>query len=239
MKSTGFVLTSLIVSLLIFSFFSLSSSVALTGQTVGVKEGDWMEYDVSLVGPGSMPPSHDVRWMRMEVLTVNGATFSVNVTVRYANGTMGSAIWQYNFVEGNTEGWTIIPANLGAGDTFFDSYLPGDIRIEREEQKTVLGASRTIIGGSDELREIKEWDKTTGFFTYSVEVYKDSTHPEGYYVGDLRVIIHAVDTNMWDRQILGLEKNVFVIATLALVIILAISALAFIWQRKNKTPNGT
>ncbi|MCL2288028.1 MAG: hypothetical protein FWC33_02450 [Candidatus Bathyarchaeota archaeon] len=232
MKLTCLVLISLIV--LLFSFCSLSPVVALTGQTVGVKEGDWMEYDVSVEGTGSMPPSHDVRWMRMEILTVDGAAFSANVTVRYANGTIGSAVWQYNFLEGNTEGWTIIPANLGAGDTFFDSYIPGEVLIEREEQRTVLGASRTITGGSDELREVKEWDKTTGFFTYSVEVYKNSTHPEGYYIGDLRVIIHVVATNVWDRQILGLEKNIFAVATSGIVLIVAFSVSAFIWQRKNK-----
>ncbi|MDR2700745.1 MAG: hypothetical protein LBC12_08175 [Nitrososphaerota archaeon] len=72
MKLAGLVLTSLIVLLL--SCFILSSSVALVGQTVGVKEGEWMEYDVSVDGTGSLPSSHDVRWMRMEVLTVNGAS---------------------------------------------------------------------------------------------------------------------------------------------------------------------
>ena len=64
---------------------------------MGVKEGDWMEYDVTVTGTGSMPPTHDVRWMRMKVLTVDEAAFSVNVTAKYANGTVDSAIWKFNF----------------------------------------------------------------------------------------------------------------------------------------------
>ncbi|MDR2700744.1 MAG: hypothetical protein LBC12_08170 [Nitrososphaerota archaeon] len=157
----------------------------------------------------------------------------MNVTVRYANGTMGSAIWKFNFAEGNTEGWTIVPANLGTGDAFFDSYIPGEVIIEREEQRTVLGASRTVTGGSDELREVKEWDKTTGFFVCSVEVYRNSTNSEGYYIGDLRVTIQAVATNVWDKQIFGLEKTVFALATSVTALIIVISAL-IIWQREKQ-----
>ncbi len=46
--------------------------------------------------------------------------FSVNLTARYANGTIGSAVWKFNFTEGNVGGWIIIPSNLGPGDTFYD-----------------------------------------------------------------------------------------------------------------------
>ncbi|MCL1965881.1 MAG: hypothetical protein FWF66_04260 [Candidatus Bathyarchaeota archaeon] len=227
---------ALISLMVLFLSFFIPSSVALIGKDVGVKEGDWMEYDVSADGTGSLPPSHDVRWMRMEVLTVDEVAFSVNFTVRYTNGTWGSAIWKFNFVEGNTEGWTIIPANLGAGDTFFDSYISDEIVIQYEEQRTVLGAPRTVTGGSDELREVKEWDKDTGFFIRSVEVYRNNTNSEGYYIGDLSVTIQAVATNIWNRQILGLDQTVFALIASGLVIIVVISVSALIiWQRKKST----
>jgi hypothetical protein len=236
MKQTGLVLIGLIILCLsIFAFSASAYVLTYVGPTVGVREGDWMEYDISVDGTGSLPPSHDVRWMRMEVLTVDGYAFSANVTVRYANGTIGSSIWKYDFFEGNTGGWTIIPANLGAGDTFFDSHISCDVIIAYEEQKTLLGASRAITGGSDELREVKEWDKATGFFTCSVEVYKNATNSEGYYIGDLRVTIHAVATNVWDRQIFGWEKNVFVLTVSVLVLIVAISVSALIiWQKEKQ-----
>jgi len=235
-KAIVLALISLVMCLSIFTLSTFTHVIASVEPTVGVKEGDWMEYTISPAGTGSLPPTHDVRWMRMEVLTVDGQCFFTNVTVRYANGTLGSAIWPFNFAEGNTAGWTIIPANISAGETFFDSYIPGEVTIQNEEQKTVLGAPRNVTMGSDELREIKEWDKTTGFFISSIEVYKNSTNSEGYYIGDLRVTIQAVATNMWDKQIYGLEQSVFALAVsgLVFIVILSVSAV-IIWQREKLT----
>jgi hypothetical protein len=235
-KAIVLALISLMICLSIFTLSTFTHAITAVEPTVGAKEGDWMEYNISTTGTGSLPPTHDVRWLRMEVLTVDETAFSVNVTVRYANETMGSAIWKFNFTEGNTEGWTIIPANLSAGDTFFDSYTAGDVIIQREEQKTVLGASRSVTMGSDVLREVKEWDKTTGFFIRSIEVYKNSTNSEGYYIGDLRLTIQAVATNMWGRQILGVEQTVFalVIAGLVFIVVLSVSAM-IIYQKKKMT----
>ncbi|MDR2720497.1 MAG: hypothetical protein LBC03_06825 [Nitrososphaerota archaeon] len=176
-----------------FSIFALSAS-AYVGQPVGVKEGDWMEYDVTVVGTGSLPPTHDVRWIRMTVLPVDETAFSVDVTVRYANGTIGSSIWKFNFTEGDTGGWTIIPANLGVGDAFFDYSQPDNVIVQGEEQRTVLGATRIVTYGNDSIRQIKEWDKVTGFFIGSVEVAENHTNSDGWYVGDVRPEGLTVDT---------------------------------------------
>jgi hypothetical protein len=177
-KIAVLILASILLGL---SFFTLFVS-AYAEPMVGVKEGDWMEYDVTVTGTGSMPPNHEVQGMRMTVISVDNAAFSMNNTVRYVNGTVSSAIWKFNFTEGNTEGWIVIPANLSPGDTFFDYTKPGDIPIQSEEQRVVLGATRTVTCGSDAIRQVKEWDKTTGFFVNSVEVIKDRTI-EGWYFG--------------------------------------------------------
>ncbi|MDR2203398.1 MAG: hypothetical protein LBE76_03690 [Nitrososphaerota archaeon] len=230
-KITVLVLLSLIVC---FSIFALFSSVGAE-QIVGVKEGDWVEYDIAVTGVGSMPPTHDVRWSRMEVLAVDGSAFSVNVSVRYANESFGSSVWKFNFTEGKVGGWLIIPANLGVGDTFFDAYSePNNVPIQGEEQRTVLGATRTVTRGSDALREIKEWDKSTGFFISSKEVAKNYTNAEGWYFEDLTITIRATATNMWGRQIFGLDTAVFalVISSLVFAVVALVSAL-IIWQRKN------
>jgi hypothetical protein len=102
-----------------FTSFFTAPVLAVTVPTVGVKEGDWIEYDVAVTGTGVPPPTHDVRWFKIEVLQVQEDAFSVNLTARYANGTMGSAIWEFNFTEGNVGGWIIIPANLDVGESFF------------------------------------------------------------------------------------------------------------------------
>jgi len=230
---TVFVLACMIISISIVA----SPAFAIDEISVGVKEGDWIEYEVSVVGTGAMPPTHDVRWFRIEVLSpVEGAAFSVNLTSRYANGTVGSAIWKFNFTEGNVEGWIIIPSNLGEGDTFYDysihTGVPVNVTIEGEEQKTVLGATRTMTYGHDSLRH-KEWDKATGMFTGTTEVYKNVTTRTGWYIEDLTITVKATATNMWDPELI-LESNqtVFWVAV-AILVILAVLALFVVSRRKR------
>lgn len=201
---------------------------------VGVKEGDWIEYVVSVTGKGSPPPTHDVRWFRMQILQIEGAAFSVNLTARYSNGTVGSAIWKFNFTEGNLGGWMIIPANLGAGDTFYDSSKhtgkPVNVTVQREEQKTVLGAIRTVTFGNDSFRH-KEWDKTTGVFVASHEHLKNVTNKAGWYIEDLTVTIQAIATNMWKPQIVGLDPATFYTMLIACIVPVLLVSLVAIGMR--------
>ena len=224
------VLVSMLMCLSVFGVFTSVSAEPI----VGVKVGDWVEYDVSVSGTGSMPPHRDVQWAHMEVVSVDGVAFSVNVTVRYVNESCGSSIWHFNFTEGNVGGWLVIPANLGVGDTFFDAYSdPVDVLIQGEEKCEVLGAVRTVTYGSDVLREIKEWDKNTGFFIYAVESAKNFTDGEGWYYEDLTVVIRATATNLWDRQIFGVGQSVFALFVSGLVFVFVglVSGL-IIWQRQ-------
>src|SRR3989337_2863430 len=187
---TALILASIIVSVSIIALPKL----AYDESSVGVKKGDWIEYNISVTGIGTLPPTHDVRGMRIEILPVQGAAFSVNLTARYANGTIGSAVWKFNFTEGNVGGWIIIPSNLGPGDTFYDSSMhtkkPVNVTIQSQEQKTVLGASRTVTYGNDSFRH-KEWDKATGVFVGSSEVLKNVTNKDGSSIEDLTVTIPA------------------------------------------------
>ena len=235
---TALILVSMIVSVSIIA----SPALADCDPSVGVKEGDWIEYDVSVTGTGAMPPTHDVRWFRIEVLPVQGAAFSVNLTSRYANGTLGSAIWKFNFTEGNVGGWIIIPSNLGSGDAFYDSWTffgtrkPVNVTIESQEQKTVLGASRTVTYGNDWFRH-KEWDKATGVFVRTVEVYKNVTNRAGWYIEDLTVTVQAIATNMWSPDpFLGINQMVFYgLAAVIIVLALLILASLIIGARTKKT----
>lgn len=227
-----------VILLSIVSVSIVASAVLVSGEPlVGVKEGDWIEYDVSVAGTGSMPPTHDVRWMRIEVLPpVQGAAFSVNLTSRYANGTVGSAVWKFNFTEGNVEGWIIIPANLGVGDTFYDysihTGVPVNVTIENEEQKTVCSATRTVTYGHDALRH-KEWDKATGVFIGTTEVYKNVTTRSGWYIEDVTVTVKATATNMWSPETL-LEQNQIVLwAVVAILVVLVVLALVVVARRKR------
>jgi uncharacterized membrane protein YozB (DUF420 family) len=229
------ILTGLALMAMLVSAFSITALPAFASNlpVVGVKEGDWIEYDISITGTGTPPPTHDVRWMRFEVLPVDEAAFSVNVTVRYANGTFGSAIWKYNFTEGNLGGWTIIPANLSRGDTFYDAsehnHKPVNVPIQGQVERTVLGATRTVTYGNDSVRHLKEWDKATGVFIDSTEVVQNVTNKDGWYIENLTVTTRAIATNLWthqSRQILGMEQSVYALAAGGAVFGLVMLSLA-------------
>lgn len=231
------------ISLIILCCFSVMivlSVFALDEPVVGVKEGDWIEYDVTITGIGSMPPTHDVTGMRMQVLQVYDTSFSLNVTANYSNGTIGTAIWKFNFTEGEVGGWVIIPANLSPGDSFFDlsrhTKVPVNVTIQREEQKNVLGAIRTVTYGHDNVRETKEWDKETGFFLGSVEPIKNKTTKNGWYMEDLTVTTKAVATNLWEPQEVKIDESAFhwQVALILVVAVLVIFAAIFL-AKKNRT----
>ena len=235
---TALVLAFMLVSVSIIG----SPAFAIDELSAGVKEGDWIEYEVSVAGVGAMPPTHDVRWFRIEVLPpVEDSAFSVNLTSRYANGTVGSAIWKFNFTEGNVEGWIIIPANLGEGEQFYDYSLhtgvPVNVTIQDEKQKTVLGATRTVTYGQDKLRH-KEWDKATGVFIATTEYYKNITNRAGWYIEDITLTVTAIATNMWSPQILGLEQTTFyTIVTVVVVATVIIALTIAVAKRKKKFSN--
>jgi len=217
---TALILAGIIVSL---SIIASPTLVYDDEPSVGVKKGDWIEYTVSITGPTSAP-SHNITWFRVEILNVEGAAFQANVTVRNVNGTFSSSVWKFNFAEGQVGGWVIIPPNLGTGNTFFDAAKPGNVTIEGEEQQIVAGTSRTITRASDSTRLVKEWDKATGVYTYSVE------HPKNF-----TVISTAIATNMWSPQILGLNQTVFYALAAASIVlaVLILSSVIVVARRKR------
>jgi len=208
----------------------------------GVKEGDFIEYNISVTGTGTPPPTHDVRWMRIDILQVYGAVFSVNVTARYANGTVGSEVWDFNFTAGNVGGWIIIPSNLSPGDTFYDfsihNHNPVNVTIQSKEQKTVLGATRTVTYGNDSFRH-KEWDMATGVFVGSSEVYRNVTNKDGWYIEDLTVMVQAVATNMWSPQVMEQDQTSFYALIVAVIVLvgLILSILVVVLRvKRTKKP---
>jgi hypothetical protein len=213
--------------LLVIVIFSVSIAISpahgYRDLLVGVKEGDWIEYNINITGN---PPSiHNVTWMRLEVLQVQGAAFQVNMTNKFANGTLYSSIWRFNFTEGQTEGWLIIPPNLGVGYTFYDASKPANITIQGQNQKTVVEATRTITYANDSFKT-KQWDKITGVFTQSSE-----------NLGDWSAYVYAAATNIWSPQILGLDQKIFCLIVIVVVLGTAIVtfAVAIVQRRRMKT----
>ncbi len=230
---TGLVLICLVVSVLAVASFT-SASTSLTPR-LGVKEGDWIKYNVNITGNPS-PVHRNVTWMHLQILAVDGAAFPANVTLGFANGTTKSSIWQFNLTAGNTEGWIIIPTNLGAGGTFFDNYSKTgkNIAIQSETEKTVLGANRAVtyaITYGNESHRDKLWDKETGVFVESVEVFKNWT-----------AVVTAVDTNLWSHEQLQEQGTVYSYLTAiaaGLAVALASGALLLVARAKKRMLKST
>ncbi len=218
------VFNAVLLASILFSVLIVASPSHASGQpSVGVKEGDWMEYNVNITG--NAPPIHQgVVWMRIEVMQVEGEAFPANFTLRFANGTVSSSIWQFNFTEGNVGGWIIIPSILAPGETFFDNFSKTDkqIIIQSQEQQTVLGASRTVTYANDSYR-FKEWDKATGIFVDSSEIFRNwSAH------------VNLIATNLWSPQILGLNPTVFyALTSLSIGVVAVIMSSAILVFRKR------
>jgi hypothetical protein len=216
----------LVVTLLATALLSI---LVLTTQTansqssqyaIGVKPGDWIEYNVTTTG--TPPGEKHIDWARMEVLDVEGDTFHVNSTGHELNGTYSSFIRTFNFPEGLVSAWIIIPANLSPGGTFYDSVDNQSYAVQGEHQETIAGATRTITYINDTMGRYKQWDKATGVFVETID-----------NVGNYTVDATAFATNMWSPQILGLDQNVFY-AILIAVVIVGVALILVVFARRRK-----
>jgi len=209
-----------IVVLAIVFLIALPLTAAESTITAGVKTGDWVEYNV--ITTGTPPAAQDVTWAKIQILDVEGTVFNANFTVRYVNGTLSSAVRNFNFDAGQVQAWIIIPANLSPGDIFYDSSINSNVTIQGQLQKTVAGATRTITYTNTTERN-KEWDKATGFYVQSVD-----------FLGNYTVNAMAVATNIWSPQILGLDQNLFYTIIIAIVVVVVIVALLIVVARRKK-----
>jgi hypothetical protein len=218
-----FVVTLLItalLSVLVLATQTASSQNANSHYTIGVKSGDWIEYNVTTTG--APPAEKHIDWARMEVIDVEGDSFHVNSTGHELNGTYSSFIRTFNFTAGEVSAWIIIPANLSPGETFYDSYDNANYAIQGEQQETIAGASRTITYINDTER-YKQWDKETGVFVETID-----------NVGNYTVNAKAYATNMWSPQIIGIDQNVFYAVVVAVIVVIVAAVLVVIYARRKK-----
>lgn len=211
-------IASTVLFLLIFSA-ALPAFVSAS-VNVGVKKGDWIEYQVSATGVS--PEGHDAKWARMDVTNVQGTAINLNVTTQYGNGTFLYENVTLNLETGQLGDDFFVPANLQAGDVFFDAHA-GNITISGVEQRTYAGVERTVISGNT-LQTSFYWDKATGILVEAHSSYPDY---------NFTMVTVADKTNIWEPQVLGLEPAVFYSVIVA-VILIAVAAVAVILVLRKK-----
>jgi hypothetical protein len=193
------------------------SNTVLGQLLIGVNKGDWIEYEVTYTG--TPVGGHNIDWARMELLDVQGYNVSVEITSRYSNGSTDEMNYTLNLETGQLIDDFIIPANLKAGDTFYDQNF-GNMTISKSEQQVYAGTSRTVLYAYTS-ENTYVWDQVTGV---SVEGKDQSTNYS----------IHSIilDTNMWQSS-RGMNMELYyVVATLVLTMII-FTVVAFYYKRKR------
>jgi len=207
-------IVTMLVLLVIFSTVVIASAEVM----VGVKKGDWIEYNVTYTG--SPPEGHEANWARLDVLDVQGSKITVNMTIRTPNGTLSSQTATLNLQTGELGDDFIIPANLKDGDTFFDA-RDGNITIGSAETRTYAGASRVVVIGN--MRQaVDYWDKSTGVILEGISTLSGYT------------MTAKIDkTNLWQTEQAGLDQNVLIIVALAAIIVI-VAAIIILAKRMKK-----
>ena len=212
-------LTLLLVLVLASVFFSVSPADIL----VGVKQGDWIEYNVSFTG--NPPIEHDAVWARMEVVSVDGMKVNASFVSRLANETVLEILEDLDLEKGRLIDMFIIPAYLDEGDVFYDQ-ISGQIVIDRVETRNYAGADRTVVY-AEAVDTQWYWDRATGV---TVEA---RTSNSNYTLETV-----ATGTDMWNSQIFGLDANIFY-GLLSLIAVGVGASIILSLQRRKRRLAGS
>ena len=185
----------------------LFSAVVSAESSVGVKQGDWIEYKVTTTG--AVPAEHDVEGAKIEVIDVDEKKIDVKLTSIYSDGREETVTSTLNLETGQIGDAFIIPADLNAGDTFREQ-TEGTITVSGVEERIFAGARRSVVYASTP-QTMFYWDRSTGVLVEATSSYPDFT-----------LSTKAEKTNMWQPQIFGLDPLVFI----ALIIVAIVAVLA-------------
>ncbi len=185
--------------------------------SVGVKEGDWMEYEIEYTGS---PPEGYPSWLRVDVISVQGTSIDVLATRELVNGTTGSHSVTVDLETGVPD-LVLIPANLDDGDEFYHEVV-GNITIIDVQDATYAGAKRTILL-APVTQVLYRWDRATGVL---LEATQSSTGFTQHLLLD--------KTNMWGPQSSELPFDSTVFYTLILVAVVVVAVVVFVVLRRRK-----
>lgn len=208
---------ALLIALAVSAPFAVSAEIS-----IGVKAGDWIEYQVTFTG--TPPEGHAVTWARMDIVSVQGKNITLAVVAKQADASWLNETVQLNLEAGQLGDGFIIPANLSSGDTFFDK-VHGNITISGVEERTYAGVKRTIASGtvSEATQQTTYyWDRATG-----VLVEGDSSYT------DFSMYTKMDRTNMWQLQAVELDSTVFYALIIGVAVVIVAAIAYFVVRRKK------
>jgi hypothetical protein len=198
---------SLLISILIVPVCALPS--------VGLSEGDWVEYDISYTGspPDSYPAS-----ARLEVQSIQGTTFTVSIRTELLNGTQSTKSYTFNLESGAPD-LIIIPSNLDVGDEVSHEDV-GSFLIEGISEYDYKGETRELVYAYVSQVDIS-WDRATGVLI-EAEQSEDSWTQT----------FLAVNTNIVQSQFLGLDSTLLYGIIIGVIIVLVVVIVVILKRKK-------
>lgn len=214
---------TLIVLMASLSFIQIPpldvDAVSAGGYKVGVKPGDWIEYDLSWA---VAPPWNHTIWIRREILDVEDTNITVHIMQKLSDGSYDNRTQKGDVAKGTgASAMVIIPADLKPGDVV---YIEGfdDVEIEAETVRVYLGIERVVLHAKFSSHGFDIdifWDKKKGV---ALEIHSSSSTARG--------TTKIAKTNLWDSEFLDNEQPLS-FGTLILIIIIAIIlAFAIRWR---------
>jgi hypothetical protein len=203
----------------------LTASIAFADFSAGVKEGDWVEYQVTMTGSIE---GHDAQWARIDVNGVDGSVLYLNATTKFVNGTYLSEAAVLDLENGRLGDGFFVPKNLAVGDVFYDANA-GNVTISSTEQKVCAGAERTLISatelclGNTNESTFFSWDQQTGALLEAYSNYQDINFT-------MKTVIDK--TNIWQPQ--APADYTLIYEVVAVIVIAAAGVIVLFWLKKPK-----
>ncbi|MGA2385037.1 MAG: hypothetical protein ABSG33_00720 [Candidatus Bathyarchaeia archaeon] len=217
------------VNLIVLLGVSLLGVAFAQSSLVGVKAGDWIQYQVTETGnPAS---EYNITWARMNIINVQGEVITVNVVTAFGNGTLfpENSI-HLNLATGAIGDGFFVPLNLTVGDQYRTEY-EGVINMTGTKQIEAGGAQRTVlIGVTNE--STYNWDRQTGIMVAATSNLPGCV----MYTTTNQTNLWAPQTSSPQPQIFGINQTTFyalIIGVIAVVAVLVVASVLFIRRRKK------
>jgi hypothetical protein len=168
--------------------------------SVGVKEGDWITYDVEIINYYSMDTEYlDIDSLILSIDSVSGSYVSSTLTYLYSNGTSYDNYVDIDVSSGDY--FWIIPSGLSEGDILWDWRVNYTLYLPFAGEDRWVNSVEQYYASEDYSEYFSaSWDKETGIL---VELYLDY----GYGYNGTILNLYVLETNIWPLSNLWLSTN--------------------------------
>ncbi|UCH32357.1 MAG: hypothetical protein JSV05_02980 [Candidatus Bathyarchaeota archaeon] len=211
------------IAILLLFFLTIAMNMPTMADSVGVRRGDFAEYEFSYTGEGPLGAPKPISWLKLEFLEVGyygESTAYIRVTLKFADDdeptllTASVELFEVNWMHAGF----VIPADSEIGDAVVVEGIwngrdpPVQAEIEGEETRACLDVNRTAVYANYSISDESHiettsnkvyWDKQTGVL---VEGLYHTLGNES--IRTTLVVLTECSQRLWphDMHFFGLER---------------------------------